>query len=301
MREVVAADPANLPAILLLLDAVGRQAGVGYDDRIAEDTNLRTNLAFEVARLADQAVQAPPEDPQARLVRGMIDVEMPFFVGKLDQGIEDLQFVLASDAPESTRSEALYWLGVAHRKQGMTHWIEIVTQHPASDAARRVFAALRPVDARLGTVDLRAPRVEVELTLGYQDELPPQLAVWIEDAEDRYVRTLFVSGFSGHVRSEQIVLPTWAEASEFAGIEGVTGASIDRGRYQLAWDLRDNTGVRVAAGTYRIRAEAHFWPSMQYQLVSGEIEIGGGRIARTVEEGDLIPSLAIAYLPGDGE
>ena len=53
-----------------------------------------------------------------RFLRGIAGVEVPFFVHKLEQGIDDLNRVLKSDVPDATKAEALYWLGEAYQKKG---------------------------------------------------------------------------------------------------------------------------------------------------------------------------------------
>ena len=54
---------------------------------------------------------------------------MPFFVHKLEQGIDDLNRVLQSDVPDSTKAEVLHWLGKAYQKKAMSYWIKVVSQN----------------------------------------------------------------------------------------------------------------------------------------------------------------------------
>jgi len=78
-----------------------------------------------VCRALDKAVSVAPEDGEIRLLRGIAGVEMPFFVHKLEQGIDDLRRVLQSDVSDSTK-EVLHWLGKAYQKKAMNYWIKVV-------------------------------------------------------------------------------------------------------------------------------------------------------------------------------
>jgi len=80
----------------------------GYDKKIYENADYLRNFAFEAYRALDKAVNLTPEDGETRLLRGIAGVEMPFFVQKLDQGIDDLNRVLRSDVPNSTKAGALH-------------------------------------------------------------------------------------------------------------------------------------------------------------------------------------------------
>ena len=64
-----------------------------------------------------------------------------------------------------------------------------------------------------------------------------------------------------------------------------------------AWDLVNASGEKVEPGTYVIRVEAHYWPSMKYQMVSAEVTLGDTEHKVVVEEGDFIPYLEVTHLP----
>ena len=121
--------------------------------------------------------------------------------------------------------------------------------------------------------------------------------MWVETEKGKFVKTLYVSGFSGHAREVQVVLPVWASTSKFADADAITGASIDVGEHMYAWDLSDASGEKVASGTYVVKVETHYWPSMRYQMVSAEVAVGGAEQKVLVEEGDFIPYLEVTYLP----
>ncbi len=190
LKEAISIDPTSVDAHkLLAMTLIGKVSG-GYDQKIYENTDYRSNIAFELTRVLDAAVALAPDDIELRLWRGIVGVEMPFFVGKLDQGIEDLSRVVQSDAPDSTKAEALYGLGVAYRKKSITSWIEVVSKHSDSPAAQLVFDSENPGVKRLHLSKHKLPVLVIDFVLGFRDELAPQTVVWIEDGDGNFVKTL---------------------------------------------------------------------------------------------------------------
>jgi tetratricopeptide (TPR) repeat protein len=301
VRDVINAhneiDPSNAEAYRILFAAVGGMAQKGYDKRIAGDTNLRTNLAFESMSAAEKIVELAPDDISARLQCGIMGVAMPFFVGKFDQGVADLEYVLENATSPADSAQAMYWLGAARERQAMRYWLEVATKYPESDAAPLAIASMRPVVERLDLSKQTRPFVAIDFVLGFRDELAPQVAVWIEDAEGAHVKTVFVSGFAGNVKGNQITLPVWAEISKFAGADAVTGASIDVGHYVYAWDCKGLDGKPVKPGRYTAKVEVMHWPSGMYQLAEAAFTVGKKEETVRVEEGDYIPSLVVSYYP----
>ena len=295
-QEVVAADSTNAVAYKLLGMSLA-SADRGYDDNIAGDTTLRTSMTFEVMNYLDRSVTLDPSDPETRLLRGIMGVQFPFFVNKLDQGIRDLEIVMASDAPAEMKAQAKYWLGFGLQKKGMSYWTQIVNENPDSELVRLALAGMRPTVASIREESLARPCVAVEFALGFRDELSPQTAVWVETEEGALVKTLYVSGFSGHAKQVQVVLPAYAAETDYADADAVTGASIDVGEHIYVWDLKDSAGKPVPAGKYLIKVEVTYWPSMKYQLVSAPLAIGGKQAVQVVEEGDYVPYLEVRYLP----
>jgi hypothetical protein len=249
-----------------------------------------------VVETLDKAVALAPKDIGLRLSRGEIGVQMPFFVGKLDQAIDDLNWVMQqSDAPASTKAEALYWLGAAYQKKAMSYWIKVVSDYSYSEASQNVFESMRPAVKHLDLSKYQTSILVIDFILGFRDELPPQTAVWIENKDGKFVKTVYVSGFSGYAKEKQVNLPEWAESSKFVDTDGVTGASIDIGHHIYVWDLKDNSGEKVNPGEYIVKVEVTYWPSMQSQLVSATIKVGEKEEQVAVEEGNLIPYLEVKY------
>ena len=297
LRKAVSIEQSSSEAYKLLAFSLNEVNSVGYDPRIYLDTDFRTDLAFESTEALDKAVALTPEDAELRFTRGVAAVQMPFFVNRLDQGIADLEMVTKSDVSREMKAEAIYWLGYAHQKKATTYWTQVVSRYPGTEAAQDVFSTLRPPVMHVDLSSYPAPVVGIEFELSYRDELAPQTAVWIENKEGEFVKTIYVSGFSGYAKEKQINLPVWAKSSEFVDVDAVTGASINLGHHVYVWDLTDHNGAKVKQGQYKVLVEVSYWPSMQYQRVEAPVEIGKREVRKVVEEGDFIPYLEVRYLP----
>ena len=296
LKQVTSVDPTNARAFRMLGTALS-YSDRGYDKNISENTTLRTNLVFESMGYLDKAVELAPDDLEARLIRGIMGVSFPFFANRLDQGIADLDMVIAGSAPESTKAQAKYWLGFGYQKKGMSFWTQVVNEDQDEATVRTVLDSMRPRVEHFDRSTHAGPIVVVDFLLGFRDELPPQTAVWIEDAQGSFLKTVYVSGFSGNAKGVQVVLPEYARASNFGDADAVTGASIDVGHYIYVWDLKDAGGKTVKPGTYTVKVETSYWPSMKYQIVATAVTVGGGENRKVVQEGSYIPYIEVSYLP----
>ncbi len=120
---------------------------------------------------------------------------------------------------------------------------------------------------------------------------------WTGYKDGKFIRTVYVSGFSGHAQGQQVNLPMWANASEFTDVDGVTAASIDLGHHIYVWDLKNAAGKKVKSGEYTVLVEVSYWPSMQYQRVSTSVKTGKKKAKVVLEQGNLIPYLEVEYIP----
>jgi len=301
LKEAIKIDESNVEAYTFLALTLQEIFAKGYDEKIYENADYCRNLAFEAYRALDKAVSLAPENGEIRLLRGIAGVEMPFFVHKLEQGIDDLNRVLQSDVSDSTKAEALHWLGKAYQKKAMNYWIKVVSKDPNSEESKAIFDRMRPEVKRFDLSQYQPPVLAIDFILGFRDELEPQTAVWIEDRDGNFVKTIYVSGFSGHVKEREVRLPKWANSSKFVDVDAVTGASINIGHHIYVWDLKDSLGRRVTAGEYVVKVEVAYWPSMHYQLVSATVNLEekGDRIL--VEQGKFIPYLEVNYFPVQGK
>lgn len=295
-------DSTNANAYLGLTQTIGALADKGYDKTIYTDTDYRTKLAFDVVKITDIAARKCPESPEIRLLKGGIGIGMPFFVGKLDEAMEDLNWVIENDySSAETKAEALYYLGLAYKKKSITSWIKIVTDYPNTKIVDDVFTAVTPHVERLDKSKLKKPIVTIDFILGFQDELAPQTAVWIETKNGHFIKTIYVSGFSGFAKEKQINLTQWSESSAFKDTDAVTAASIDVGHHLYTWNLNDLNGNIVKPGEYVVKVEVCYWPSMQYQLVSCDFKIDKTEMRQVKEEGNFIPYLEVIYYPKSGK
>jgi len=301
LKKAVSIDKSNATAYKYLGLTLARMGEKGYDERIYHDTDLRTNLVFEAMSALDKAVSLAPEDIELRSVRGMLGVNFPFFVGKLEQGIDDLNMVVKSNAPDFMKASALYWLGFAYQKKAMSQWIEVVGKYSDSKASQMVFDEMRPAVGHIELSKYHNPIVVIDFLLGFRDELAPQTAVWIEDKDGKFVKTIYVSGFSGYAKEKQVNLPKWVKSSKYVDADGVTGASINIGHHTYIWNLKDISGKKVKSGKYIVKAEVSYWPSMQYQFVKAPVQLGRKEDLTVVEEGNLIPHLEVKYLSEGGK
>jgi tetratricopeptide (TPR) repeat protein len=292
-QEVDWANPDVYRALALVFGDMSEQE---YGPRIALDTDYRTDLVFETVRALDMAVQLDPKDMGLRYLRGIASVEMPFFTGTLEQAIEDLDLVLKNSEDPSVQAEALYYLGRAYQKKAVMYWGKVVTGFSDQRATDAVFKELVPKISRLDPSEYKKPYVSIDFLIGFKDELPPQIAIWIERETGEYVKTVYVSSFSGYAKEQQINLPTWARSSKFMNIDGVTGASIDLGHHLFIWDLKDYEGNMVKKGHYRVKVEVTFWPTMQYQRVEVPFEIGKKGEPVVIEQGDYVPYVEVRYV-----
>ena len=286
----------NGAAYKMLALSTAYAAEHGYDESIYTNTDTRSNLAFELMAAWDKAVELSPDDMELRLTRGTFGLLMPFFLGKHDQSVTDLEMVVDGEASDEMKAEALYYLGLAREREALRNYIKLAKNYPDSEGARLAFDHMKPRITEIDESELDTPCVKIDFILGFQDELAPQTAVWIDDENENHIRTLYVSGFAGYVREKQITLPLWAAVTKFEGIDGVTSASIDIGHHIFIWDLKDFNGEKVKKGKYRVRVETSHWPSNLYQNVEAFIEVGKKENSVKVEEGNFIPFFELTYL-----
>jgi len=89
-----------------------------------------------------------------------------------------------------------------------------------------------------------------------------QFAVWIEDAQGRYVRTLYATRWTaaGGWRRRESSVPQWVRQSGLAGrnqahVDALAGPTPRTGAVSHAWDGRNYAGQAVPPGEYRVFVE----------------------------------------------
>ncbi|MBR3513646.1 MAG: DUF2271 domain-containing protein [Bacteroidaceae bacterium] len=144
---------------------------------------------------------------------------------------------------------------------------------------RRLFAMaiVALLSMSMGYAAKGATKKTLEVSFNYERQNGPgsnQYAVWIENDEGKVVRTLFVTAFTskGRARSNQkpargytyrpACLPTWvqhikAQERTDEELDAVTGATPQAsGRQTFVWDFKDQRGLPVPRGTYKVLVEA---------------------------------------------
>ncbi len=294
-EQVINTDSLNIKAYKMLAFALKRANTEGYDPRISMDHNYLADAVFKVLTVLDKAISIAPDDMELRLMRAQVGLMMFFFPGRRWQATEDLEMVIQSDAAETIKAAARYEIGRAHQKIRTTDWLRW-SEYPEVFGADSIVNSLLSAEPLFDPAQYKKPYVVIDFVMTFRDELAPQTAVWIETKEGRFVKTIYVSGFTGYARAKGR-LPQWQASSDFFDVDAVTGASIDMGHHAFVWELKNALGESVKAGAYAVKVEVTFWPSMQYQCIAAPITIGKKGNHIIVREGYLIPYLEVRYLP----
>ena len=115
-----------------------------------------------------------------------------------------------------------------------------------------------------------------------------QFAVWIEDSQGNYVKTLYATRYTanGGWQRRASSIPVWVKKS---GLADMTGAQIDAltgvtprtGNLTYTWDGTNSRGAAVPAGNYVIYLEATLrWENQV--LYRAPIRLGQGPVAPEV-------------------
>jgi tetratricopeptide (TPR) repeat protein len=295
-EKAVAADPGNIKAYKMLAFALKRIYDRGYDPWVSMDHNYLVDAVYKILSVLDKAISIAPDDMELRLMRGQDGITVFFFPGRHAQAIEDLQMIIDSNASDAIKSAARYELGRAHEKEAMISWLKMMSEAPDTPVVDSIREAMHAAVPQVDLSKYARPVVIIDFIMGFRDERAPQTAVWVETKEGTFVKSIYVSGFTGYARAKNI-LPQWRASSDFFDVDAVTGASIDMGHHVFAWDLKNALGEKVKSGEYKIKIEVTFWPSMQYQCVEALITAGKKEDLIVVKEGNLIPYLKVHYLP----
>ena len=164
-----------------------------------------------------------------------------------------------------------------------------------------------------GQMEHKNGTVQISFPFVRQDRIASnQFAVWIEDMDGTFVKTLFATQFvaSGGYEQRPEAIPDWVERSGLnngtaSGIDAVTGATPDTGTLQFSWDCTDSEGNPLPEGEYRFLVEAAVsWDSRV--VYEGTIGIGGAEhLAAASAEGsgeaaegqNMIGDVTAAYTP----
>jgi hypothetical protein len=136
-----------------------------------------------------------------------------------------------------------------------------------------------------------AQQAAAEITFSYtrlSGSASNQFAVWIENAQGQYIKTLYATRYTanGGWRQRPSSIPMWVKQSGLSDmtktqIDALTGATPRTGTLTYTWDGTDNRGVAVPAGNYVIILEGTLrWENQVYYRAP--IRLGQGVAAATV-------------------
>ncbi|MCE9609144.1 MAG: DUF2271 domain-containing protein [Chthoniobacter sp.] len=123
----------------------------------------------------------------------------------------------------------------------------------------------------------------------------PYVAVWVEDAAGKRVRTVTVWG---NKRKYLPDLPAWwklaQEDQQWA--QSVTRATRSAGQHRVVWDGLDDQGKSLAPGTYTVFLEANREHG-SHAIQSGTIVCGAAPAKGTIPAGSEFDAAEISYGP----
>lgn len=89
-----------------------------------------------------------------------------------------------------------------------------------------------------------------------------QFAIWVEDAEGKYVDTVYATHFTaaGGWQTRHMALRSWVRHAgvpkmQKSEVDAVSGATPRGGALKYEWDLKDKNGKRVPDGCYIVLLE----------------------------------------------
>jgi hypothetical protein len=156
-------------------------------------------------------------------------------------------------------------------------------------------------------------QVTVSLTFNHRSGIASnQFAVWIEDSEGTFIKTLYATRFTaqGGWKSRPDALPVWVERSGLSAgtaqpVDTYTGATPKTGSLSYTWDCTDQNGKPVPAGEYTFFVEGSiFWKDAV--LFSGVIDISGEEnsaeakaeyTTEAAKKTDMISGVTAVYKP----
>jgi hypothetical protein len=162
------------------------------------------------------------------------------------------------------------------------------------------------------TVDAAGTPGTVEISFDFSRQsgiANNQFAVWIEDSRGKFVKSLYVTGFSGKggFRQRPEALPEWVKRSGAASKEQAdltAGATPKSGAFTATWNCTDEKGAAVAAGDYSFFVEETV--AWKDDLYKGVIVVGDKRasaspeaVSKTSADNDMIGEIKAVFTPAE--
>jgi len=139
------------------------------------------------------------------------------------------------------------------------------------------------------TVD---PAAEISFTFTRQSGAASnQYAVWIEDAQGQYVKTLFATRWTanGGFKNRPTSIPLWVKQSKLntmpkTQIDAISGATPSTGSVTYKWDGTDFNGAAAADGDYVLILEGTLrWENQAYYRAPIALGSGAAAVSASVE------------------
>lgn len=296
LRQASRQQPENLTLHMSLARALGEVAQQGYDNTIADDVTARAGIANEIHDVLSHCVELAPQDEDIRFLRGSVAIHLPFFVNSLQTGIDDLEYLSKEAQSAEIRSKAAYLLKQAKDRKKTDELAQEGYMAQSDAEKQQLLSQFITTDSPLHQQKPLGACLQVDLTIGYRDQIAPQTAVWVEDTEGNYLATLYVSGFAANVKEKQVHLPAWAKSSQFSGIDAVTGASIDCGSHRLFWDFTDLAGRPFTQTSFVLKSEICHWPHVQYTQQALAVDLNRNTRFTSNGDGFLLNRIEAVYI-----
>jgi thiamine biosynthesis lipoprotein ApbE len=121
----------------------------------------------------------------------------------------------------------------------------------------------------------------------------PYVAVWIENADGKPVRTVSVWG--NNPRWISTLSGWWKVGKEDAKlVKAVTKATRAPGKYEIVWDGKDDTGKALPQGTYTVKIEVHREHGKDL-IQSGKLECKSEAAKLTLEKNAETAETTVEY------
>ena len=140
-----------------------------------------------------------------------------------------------------------------------------------------------------------------------------QIAVWVEDSKGNYIKTIYITDFTGKKagwKKRQNSLSNWQRKANVVSmsqteIDAISKATPKQGNVNIIWDCKDNNGKFVRDGNYKIVVEATIYEDNNV-LYTAEINIGdkadskiaSPKYSKTgAKEMDIIKNVKVSFNP----
>lgn len=156
-------------------------------------------------------------------------------------------------------------------------------------------------------------KLEVTFPYVHQDGIGTnQFAVWIEDANGKFIKTLFATQFiaKGGYKIRTEAIPTWVKHSGLAQaakaqVDAIAGATPATGKLKFTWDGTNQDGKPVPAGTYKFFVEGTVsWDSRvlytgTFSTVStpSTVEASPQYSTQAAKQSNMIGKVTASYTP----